>query len=70
MDACWRVHSQLPPQQGLCPTAKRNYSRDRTNLGHARGAGYLEAMATIYAGCFEALRHGGFPRHRDAQHAP
>lgn len=53
-------HSAWGKGGGLCPTAKRNYSRDRENLGHARGAGYLEAMATIYAGCLEALRPGGF----------
>lgn len=44
---------------GLCPTAKRNYSRSRENLGHARGAGYLAAMTAIYAGCHDVLRPGG-----------
>jgi SAM-dependent methyltransferase len=36
-----------------------NYSSDRTNLGHARGAAYLAEMATVYAGCFQVLRPGG-----------
>jgi len=36
-----------------------NYSADRANLGHARGATYLAEMATIYAGCFQLLRPGG-----------
>jgi modification methylase len=53
-------HSAWGKGGGLCPTAKRNYSRDRKNLGHARGAAYLEAMTAIYAGCHEVLRHGGF----------
>jgi DNA modification methylase len=53
-------HSAWGKGGGLCPTAKRNYSRDRKNLGHARGAAYLEAMAAIYAGCLEALHPGGF----------
>jgi modification methylase len=36
-----------------------NYSADRGNLGHARGAAYLAEMATVYAGCFQVLRPGG-----------
>jgi DNA modification methylase len=44
---------------GLCPTAVRNYSSSRSNLGHARGGAYEVAMAEIYAGCFEVLRPGG-----------
>jgi SAM-dependent methyltransferase len=36
-----------------------NYSADRANLGHARGAAYLAEMAAVYAGCFEILRPGG-----------
>jgi modification methylase len=36
-----------------------NYSPDRGNLGHARGATYLAEMASIYAGCFQLLRPGG-----------
>ncbi len=36
-----------------------NYSADRANLGHARGAAYLAEMAVVYAGCFEVLRPGG-----------
>jgi modification methylase len=44
---------------GLCPSATRNYSVDRSNLGHARGAAYEAAMADIYAGCYTLLRPGG-----------
>ena len=44
---------------GLCPTRERNYSPDRANLGHARGAAYLAAMAEVYRACFEVLRPGG-----------
>lgn len=43
---------------GLCPSDTRNYSTDKANLGHARGA-YEQAMAEIYAGCFALLRPGG-----------
>ncbi len=43
----------------LCPSVKRNYSTDKSNLGHARGAAYQEAMADIYARCFALLRPGG-----------
>jgi modification methylase len=37
-----------------------NYSRDRRNLGHARGASYLAAMADIYRSCATVLKPGGF----------
>ncbi|MDA8292205.1 MAG: DNA methyltransferase [Actinomycetota bacterium] len=43
----------------LCPTDTRNYSTDKDNLGHARGAAYEQAMAEIYAGCHALLRPGG-----------
>ena len=43
----------------LCPSDARNYSVDRSNLGHARGAAYEAAMADIYAGCLALLRPGG-----------
>jgi modification methylase len=43
----------------LCPSDARNYSVDKANLGHARGAAYETAMADIYAGCFDLLRPGG-----------
>ena len=43
----------------LCPSAARNYSTDRSNLGHARGAVYERAMADVYAGCYALLRPGG-----------
>jgi modification methylase len=38
----------------------RNYSRDRSNLGHARGEHYRAAMAEVYAACAAALKPGGF----------
>jgi len=38
----------------------RNYSRDRSNLGHARGEPYRVAMAEVYAACAAALTPGGF----------
>jgi DNA modification methylase len=37
-----------------------NYSRDRANLGHARGAGYLTAMSDVYRACAAALKPGGY----------
>jgi modification methylase len=37
-----------------------NYSSDRCNLGHARGAAYLAAMADIYRSCAAVLRPDGF----------
>jgi DNA modification methylase len=43
----------------LCPSDTRNYSTDKDNLGHARGAVYEAAMAEIYAGCFALVRPGG-----------
>ena len=43
----------------LCPAETLNYSRDRANLGHARGEAYAEAMAEIYAACDAVLRPGG-----------
>ncbi|MGH8994420.1 MAG: DNA methyltransferase [Acidimicrobiales bacterium] len=43
----------------LCPSDARNYSTDKSNLGHARGAAYEAAMADIYDGCFALLRPGG-----------
>jgi modification methylase len=38
----------------------RNYSADRRNLGHARRAGYRDAMAEVYAASAAALKPGGF----------
>ena len=43
----------------LCPSATRNYSTDRANLGHARDERYRFAMAEIYAACHAVLRPGG-----------
>ncbi len=37
-----------------------NYSRDRRNLGHARGSAYRTAMADIYQACATVLKPGGF----------
>ncbi|MHB8243268.1 MAG: TRM11 family SAM-dependent methyltransferase [Solirubrobacteraceae bacterium] len=37
-----------------------NYSRDRRNLGHARGSAYLAAMDEIYRACAAVLKPGGF----------
>jgi hypothetical protein len=38
----------------------RNYSTDRTNLGHARGQHYQAAMAAVYHASAAALKPGGF----------
>jgi modification methylase len=43
----------------LARRGTENYSTDRGNLGHARGAAYLAEMAGVYGGCFEILRPGG-----------
>jgi DNA modification methylase len=43
----------------LCPSETLNYSKDRANLGHARGEAYASAMAEIYAACHSVLRPGG-----------
>jgi modification methylase len=37
-----------------------NYSRDRSNLGHARGDSYLTAMSDVYRACATVLKPGGF----------
>lgn len=42
----------------LCDTATLNYG-DHTNLGHARGTAYADAMAGVYAGCAAVLKPGG-----------
>ena len=42
----------------LCDTATLNYG-DHTNLGHARGNTYTQAMAGVYAGCARVLKPGG-----------
>jgi modification methylase len=41
-------------------TDTNNYSPDRSNLGHARGRVYLEAMADVYTACIAVLKPGGF----------
>jgi SAM-dependent methyltransferase len=46
--------------RNLCPPDTRNYSTDRTNLGHARGDDYRTAMADIYGACAAVLKPGGF----------
>lgn len=38
----------------------RNYSGDRRNLGHARGASYLDAMAEVYDTAAAVLKPGGY----------
>ncbi len=37
-----------------------NYSPNRSNLGHARGAAYCVAMADVYEACASVLKPGGF----------
>jgi modification methylase len=44
----------------ICRTDTRNYSRDRTNIGHARGTAYAEAMLDIYRACATVVKPGGF----------
>jgi SAM-dependent methyltransferase len=51
--AAWRQGGALARRD------TENYSADRANLGHARGAAYLAEMATVYAGCLQVLRPGG-----------
>lgn len=36
-----------------------NYSANKSNLGHARGDRYDEAMTAVYRSCFDVLRPGG-----------
>jgi modification methylase len=43
----------------LCDAATLNYSADRTNIGHSRGAQYRSAMAEVYVQCYAVLRPGG-----------
>lgn len=43
----------------MCDRDSRNYSGDATNLGHARGDSYRDAMAAIYTACHTVLRPGG-----------
>jgi modification methylase len=43
----------------LCPDDSLNYSKNRANLGHARGVAYEAAMAEIYEACHAVLRPGG-----------
>lgn len=44
----------------LCPPETRNYSRNRSNVGHARGQAYAEAMLGIYRACATVVKPGGF----------
>jgi modification methylase len=46
--------------RNLCPPETRNYSTDRSNLGHARGDDYRQAMADIYAASAAVLKPGGY----------
>ncbi len=43
----------------LCAKDTLNYSSDRRNVGHARGASYAAEMTAIYAECWKVLRPGG-----------
>jgi hypothetical protein len=55
--------ADLNPVSGPEPLRRNdttNYSRDRRNLGHARGSAYLVAMDDIYRACAEVLKPGGF----------
>lgn len=45
--------------RSLCEAGSLNYSRDPSNVGHARGETYLASMAEIYAACHAVLRPGG-----------
>jgi tRNA G10 N-methylase Trm11 len=49
----WRAGGQLCPKESL------NYSRDPTNLGRARGEGWLVGIGEVLAGCAQLLRPGG-----------
>jgi modification methylase len=44
----------------ICRQDTTNYSADRSNLGHARGSAYLEAMGEVYGACASVLKPGGF----------
>jgi modification methylase len=44
----------------ICPQGTRNYGRDKTNIGHARGRAYAEAMLAIYRACAAITKPGGF----------
>ena len=63
LSALWlrrRRHRQAGgDRRRAVPDRERNYSPDRANLGHARGAAYAAAMAEVYRACFEVLRPGG-----------
>ena len=55
--------ADLNPVNGPEPLRREdttNYSRDRRNLGHARGSTYRNAMAGIYQACATVLKPGGF----------
>jgi modification methylase len=43
----------------LCPRETLNYSRDRANLGHARGQTWRSGITEVLAGCAWLLRPGG-----------
>lgn len=43
----------------LCAKDTLNYSSDRRNVGHARGASYAAEMTAIYTECWKVLRPGG-----------
>ena len=43
----------------LCDARTLNYSRNKSNVGHARGESHLASMAEIYSACHEVLRPAG-----------
>jgi DNA modification methylase len=43
----------------MCRPDTLNYSRDPSNLGHARGQAWQSAIAEVLAGCARLLRPGG-----------
>ena len=46
--------------RAAAPEDTTNYSANRSNLGHARGAAYCVAMADVYEACASVLKPGGF----------
>jgi modification methylase len=58
--ACAIAQSVSDPDRPMRDNGTLNYSADRSNLGHARGQAYLEAMSAVYQACAAVLRPGGF----------
>lgn len=51
----------------ICPDDSRNYSTDKSNIGHARGRSYAAAMIDIYRACGDH-EAGRLRRCRDEEH--